>query len=84
MQGAGEIDDQVRQSTDAELVGKTLDGDPTAYAELYDEEVAAMEALRELNADEDLDLKEGAEVLSGALLQERAALAKLQQALQES
>ncbi|HCL31181.1 MAG TPA: hypothetical protein DIC52_22490 [Candidatus Latescibacteria bacterium] len=34
MQGAGEIDDQVRQSTDAELVGKTLDGDPTAYAEL--------------------------------------------------
>ncbi len=53
-------------------------------AALYDEEVAAMEALRELNADEDLDLKEGAEVLSGALDQERAALAKLQQVLQES
>ena len=53
-------------------------------ATLYDEVVIAMEELRDLCAGDEPDLRTGARVLSRALDSERAALAKLQEVLQET
>ena len=53
-----------------------------AAADSYDQVVADMLALRELCVGEEPDLQRGAEILSGALEAERAALASVQQVLE--